>query len=95
MSLAGWEAIDEMLRRYPVAPTEIEPRVFAWATDNYVEVSARLVVPIRTSRQMKDRFTRRVLERFEAEGITVASPTQGVTVRPATHPDRASADRTA
>ncbi len=75
------QAIAEMLRRYPVARTEIEPRVFVRATDNYLELAARFVVPVRTSRQMKDRFTRRVLERLASEGITVASPTQDVTVR--------------
>lgn len=75
------QAIAEMLSHYPVARTEIEPRVFVSATDNYLELSARFVVPVRTSRQMKDHFTRRVLERFAAAGIAVASPTQDVTVR--------------
>ena len=76
-------AIDDMVHHYPVARTEIEPRVFVSATDNYVEISARLVVPVRTSRRMKDDFTRRVLERFTVAGIPVASPTQDLTVRPA------------
>ena len=77
------QAISEMLHRYPVARTEIEPRVFVRATDNYLELSARLVVPVRTSRQVKDDFTRRVLERLTKGGIAVASPTQDVTVRAA------------
>ncbi|TFH21425.1 MAG: mechanosensitive ion channel family protein [Acidimicrobiales bacterium] len=76
-------AIADMVHRYPVARTEVEPRVFVNATDNYVEISARLVVPVRTSRRMKDEFTRRVLERFTAAGIAVASPTQDLTLRPA------------
>ena len=80
------QAIAEMLRQYPVARTEIEPRVFVRATDNYLELSARFVVPVRTSRQMKDRFTRHVLERFALSDIAVASPTQDVTVRAAERP---------
>lgn len=76
------QAIADMVRRYPVARTEVEPRVFVNATDNYVEISARLVVPVRTSRRMKDEYTRRVLDRFAKAGIPVASPTQDLTVRP-------------
>ena len=77
------QAIADMVHRYPVARTEVEPLVFVNSTDNYVEISARLVVPVRTSRRMKDEFTRRVLEPFTAAGIPVASPTQDLTVRPA------------
>ena len=87
------QAIAEMLRHYPVARTEIEPRVFVRATDNYLELSARFVVPVRTSRQMKDRFTRRVLERLASAGIAVASPTQDVTVRRAGRPPGTHATR--
>jgi small-conductance mechanosensitive channel len=76
------DAIDAMVRRYPVARTEVEPRVFLHATDNYLELAARLVVPVRAARELKDEMTRRVLERFGEAGIAVASPTQDVTVRP-------------
>ncbi len=78
------QAIADMVHRYPVARTEVEPRVFVAATDNYVEIAARLVVPVRTSRRVKDDFTRGVLERFATAGIAVASPTQDLTVRPPT-----------
>jgi hypothetical protein len=36
-------AIDEMTRRYPMARADVEPRVFARATDDWIELSARFV----------------------------------------------------
>jgi small-conductance mechanosensitive channel len=74
-------AIGEMRRRYPVPRTELEPRVFVRVTDNWVELSARFVVPIRRARTVKDELTRAITERFEAEGIEFASETLDVTVR--------------
>ncbi len=75
------QAIDQMANRYPVPRTEVEPRVFARATDNYLELAARFVVPVRTARSAKDDLTRRVLARLRHAGIEVASPTQDVTLR--------------
>ncbi len=75
------QAIAEMLHRYPVARTEVEPRVFIRATDDYIELAARFVVPVRTARWVKDDLTRHVLSRLERAGITVASQTQDITVR--------------
>ncbi|MFV2116291.1 mechanosensitive ion channel domain-containing protein [Micromonospora sp. LOL_025] len=80
-------AIDQMRRRYPVAEAEVDPRVFVRATPNWVELSARFVVPVRAARQVKDQVTRRVLDRFAENGIRVASVTQDITV----HPPQASA----
>ncbi len=87
-------AMEEVRRRYPVGRAEVEPRVFVRATDNWVELSARLVVPVRTARQAKDEMTRRVLDRFTEESISVASATQDITVhRPAPAEDRATSGR--
>jgi small-conductance mechanosensitive channel len=76
-------AIDEMTRRYPVPRTEVEPRVFVRATDDYMELSARFVVPVRTARSAKDELTRRVGDRLAEARIAVASTTQEVTVHQA------------
>jgi small-conductance mechanosensitive channel len=81
------DAIRKMQRRYPVPQTEVEPRVFVRATDDWVELAARFVVPIRAARTVKDEITRRVLERFDDAGIEVASETFTATVR--RPPDRA------
>ena len=74
-------AMDEMARRYPVPRAEVEPRVFARATDDWMELSARFVVPVRTARSVKDELTRRVLERLDADGIELGSETAEVTLR--------------
>ncbi|MBM0202426.1 mechanosensitive ion channel family protein [Micromonospora sp. STR1s_5] len=73
-------AIAQMRHRYPVAEAEVDARVFVRATPNWVELSARFVVPVRAARQVKDQVTRRVLDRFAENGIRVASATQDITV---------------
>ncbi len=87
---AARKAITEMARRYPVPRAEVEPRVFVQATDNYMELSARFVVPVRTARTAKDELTRRVVQRLADAGIEIASATEEVTVRRADEdgPDR-------
>lgn len=69
------EAITQMRRRYPVGRTEVEPRVFVRLTDNWVELAARFVVPVRRARAVKDEMSRRVLDRFAAAHIEIASTT--------------------
>ncbi len=76
-------AMQEVRRRYPVGRAEVQPRVFVRATDNWVELSARFVVPVRSARAVKDQMTRRVLDRFAELSIRVASATQDITVHPA------------
>ncbi len=75
------DAIDHMTKRYPVPRAEVEPRVFMRATDNWMELAARFVVPTRTARSVKDAVTRRIIERFEGAGIEVASETVDATLR--------------
>ena len=54
--------------------------MFVRATDNWIELSARFVVPVREARAVKDSVTRTVLDRLDREGIPIASATQDVTV---------------
>jgi small-conductance mechanosensitive channel len=77
-------ALAAMVDRYPVARTEVEPRVFIRATDNYVELAGRFIVPVRMARLRNDELTRRILDRLQAAGISVASQTTDVTLRQAT-----------
>ena len=79
-STAAREAMAAMVRRYPVPRTEVLPRVFLRSTDNWMELSARFVVPVRSARSMKDELTRRVTERLQRSGIAIASATMSVTV---------------
>ena len=75
---AADDAIRSMRRNYPVPATELVPRVFATPTDNYLKLTARFVVPVRTARAVKDEFSRAVVRRFEDAGIEVASATTDV-----------------
>ncbi|MBK5287295.1 MAG: mechanosensitive ion channel family protein [Acidimicrobiia bacterium] len=74
-------AISSMTRHYPIAKTDVEPRVYVRATDNYLELTARFVVPVRTAHTVKNQITQEVLVRLEAAGIPIASQTQDLTVR--------------
>ena len=74
-------AIAQMARQYPVPRAEVQPRVFVQATDDYMELSARFVVPLRTARTAKDALTRRVVQRLTDAGIDIASATEEVTIR--------------
>jgi small-conductance mechanosensitive channel len=74
------DAIRQMRRRYPVPLAELEPRVFSRVTPDYVELSARFIVPVRRARPVKDELARRVLQRLEDAGIEVASATSDVRI---------------
>jgi small-conductance mechanosensitive channel len=73
-------AVDEMRRRYPIPVSDLEPRVFVRATDNYMELSARFVIGVRTSRVATDELTRTVTAELAAAGLTIASTTMDVTL---------------
>src|SRR5918912_3024905 len=67
------EALDAMSQRYPIPRAELEPRVFIRATDNWMELAARFIVPVRSARAAKDEMTRHIRDAFDAAGITIAS----------------------
>ncbi len=73
-------AVEQMRRSYPVPPADLEPRVFVRATDNWIELAARFVVPVRTARSAKDGISRSVLDALQGAGIEVASATSTVKV---------------
>jgi small-conductance mechanosensitive channel len=74
------EAVRRLEARYPVPKTEVEPRVFVQMTDNWMQLAARFVIPVRQSRTLKSELTRRVRERFDEAGLQIASTTMDVTV---------------
>lgn len=79
-SRSAQAAMAEVTRRYPVPRTEVEPRVFVRTTSNWMELTARFVVPVRTARSAKSAMTREVMHRLDQAGIPIASSTQDVTV---------------
>jgi small-conductance mechanosensitive channel len=92
-SAEAQRAMRVMAARYPVARADVEPRVFVRTTENWNELSARFVVPVRAARRVKDEVTRRVLERMQAAGIEVASQTFDLTVRTVEDSRSGSRDR--
>jgi small-conductance mechanosensitive channel len=78
-------AMEAFARAHPVPHAELEPRVFVRATDNWMELAARFIVPVRTARTAKDVLTRRISDRFEAAGIEFASETMEITLRHGGH----------
>jgi small-conductance mechanosensitive channel len=71
-------ALREFERRYMVRRTELTPRVFYRITDNWIEMSLRFMSPIAGTRELKDRMSRHILERFDQAGIGIASGTYEV-----------------
>jgi small-conductance mechanosensitive channel len=85
------EAMEAMRERYPIPAHELDPKVYVTLTDNWVELAARFVIPVRQSRTIKDQMSRAIRERFDEAGIAVASSTMDVTVyEPSPSDDRSS-----
>lgn len=74
-------ALHELALRHPIPTTELAPRVFVHATDNWMELAARFIVPVRTARSATDDLTRRIAKRFDDEGIEFASETMEISIR--------------
>jgi small-conductance mechanosensitive channel len=83
-------AMDEMRRRFPVPAHELDARVYVTLTDNWVELAARFVIPVRQSRTIKDQMSRAIRDRFDEAGIEVASSTMDVTLTRRPPDDRSS-----
>ncbi len=69
------DALAELQRRYFVARTDLEPRVYWRMTDNWVELALRFVAPTHGIRELKDRMTRDILRDLQAAEIPIASAT--------------------
>ena len=72
------DAKDDMQRVFGVEPLELEPRVFFRITDNWIELTVRFIVGTHKIRGAKDAMSRFIIERFEAEGIEIASATYDI-----------------
>src|SRR3954469_17651280 len=67
-------------RKYGLEHESLEPRVFWALTDNWLELTVRLVVPEHGIREIKDRITRTILAEFDRAGLEIASSTMEVTL---------------
>jgi small-conductance mechanosensitive channel len=74
------EAIRIMRERFPMPQHELDPKVYVTLTDNWIELAARFVIPVRQSRTIHDRLARAIRDRFDEAGIEIASSTMDVTL---------------
>jgi small-conductance mechanosensitive channel len=76
-------AIEEMERRYPLPKADVQPHVYMHLTDNYIQLHARFVVPVRETRSVKNTMFRHIHTQLAEAGIPIGSETIDVTMRPA------------
>jgi small-conductance mechanosensitive channel len=69
-------------KRYFINLDDLSPRVFYRLTDNWLELTARFIVPDHGARQIKDAIARAVLEKFDEASIEFASTTYEIVGMP-------------
>ena len=79
---AATEAAEDLVRHFPVRRADVEPRVFARVTDNYVELSARFRGPAPGGARDEGRFDEIRPAAVQSEHIDIASATMDITLRP-------------
>jgi len=78
------EKLQDMMVRYPLQQTQVEPTLYLTITDNWIEMSLRYVVRARERRTVKAQLHRELLQHFEREeSIQVASATFEIVGLPA------------
>ena len=76
------EALAELQRRYFIASSDLEPRVFWRLTDNWLELTVRFVAETHGIRALKDAMTRDILQALDEAGIGIASGTYEIVGMP-------------
>lgn len=71
----GEDALRELERRYATRRSDLHPRVYWRLTDNWIEMSLRFVTQESGIRDLKDRMSREIIDRFDQAGIGIASGT--------------------
>lgn len=85
------DALDELKRRYFMRSGDIAPRIFWRLTDNWLELTARFVVPDHGIREVKDAISRDLLSALDQAGIGIASATFEIVGLPPLRGDRIEA----
>lgn len=78
----GEKALADLERRFFLAPSDLEPRVFVRLTDNWVELTVRFITTDHGIRDVKDSMSREILQGFNQAGIGVASSTYDIVGMP-------------
>ena len=70
------KAISQMERKYFLSPNSVNAEVFIKLTDNWIELAARYINPVRQRRATRSRISQKILEKIEkSEDIRIASKT--------------------
>jgi small-conductance mechanosensitive channel len=88
-------ALRKVEARYFIDIDSLAPRVFLNLTDNWIELHLRFLTPIRGVRAIKDEIQRKLIERFEAAHIEIASGTYAVVELPPVRVEGSAVDRIA
>lgn len=91
----GDAARRKLEERYFVDLGELEPRVFVHLTDNWIELQLRFLTPVRGIRSIVDEIQRKLLDRFEAARIEIASGTYAIVELPPVRIEAAAVERIA
>jgi small-conductance mechanosensitive channel len=71
-------ALEHLQRKYDVNVHDFEPRVYWRLTDNWLEMTVRLLVPDHGTRHVKDAMSREILGALDEAGIGIASATSEI-----------------
>jgi small-conductance mechanosensitive channel len=72
----AYAELHDLVKRYPVHATTVEPTLYIVMTDNWIELTLRYIVEAQERRQVKGQLHHELLQHFESEAnITVASAT--------------------
>ncbi len=78
----GEQALAELERRYFVQRSEFEPKVFMRLTDNWIELSVRIITREYGVREVKDKMSREIVAEFNKAGLGIASSTYDIVGMP-------------
>jgi small-conductance mechanosensitive channel len=85
------ETLRHLERTYNLHIKDFEPRVYWRLTDNWLEMTVRLLVPDEGTREIKDAIARDLIARLDAAGIGIASATSEIVGLPPVRVELASA----
>jgi small-conductance mechanosensitive channel len=74
----GQDELDRLKDQFGLHISDVDPRVFWRITDNWLELSARFLVPDHGIREIKDKISRDVLAALDAAKIGIASGTYAI-----------------
>jgi small-conductance mechanosensitive channel len=78
----GKDELDRLDDQFGLHIDDVDPRVFWRITDNWLELSARFLVPDHGVREIKDKISRDVLAALDEAKIGIASGTYAIVEMP-------------